>query len=54
VVVASDGAVWVANRFGQSISRIDPVTNTVVETIDLGHDPRGIAVGGGSIWVIVE
>jgi YVTN family beta-propeller protein len=34
-----------------SVSRIDPNTNSVQQTIAVGNDPEGIAVGGGFVWV---
>jgi YVTN family beta-propeller protein len=57
------GSVWVANRtLGRNgffpsgkrgtVSRIDPETNAVVATIRVGHEPSGIAVGDGAIWVV--
>ncbi|HKN79931.1 MAG TPA: ABC transporter substrate-binding protein, partial [Actinomycetota bacterium] len=49
-IAAGEGAVWVANRFDGTISRIDPDTNEVKE-IPVGPDPRGIAVGFGDVWV---
>ena len=52
-VAATDDAVWIANRFAQSVSRIDPKTNTIVATIELGRERRGIAVGDDSVWVTV-
>jgi hypothetical protein len=33
------------------VSRIDPDTNTVVETIETGYNPRWLAAGGDSVWV---
>ncbi len=43
--------MWVTNRFDGTISRIDPDRSEVVEDIPVGLDPRGIAVGFGSVWV---
>ena len=43
--------MWVTNRFDGTVSRIDPDRGEVVETIPVGLDPRGIAVGFGSVWV---
>ena len=43
--------MWVTNRFDGTISRIDPDSGEVVEEIPVGLDPRGIAVGFGSVWV---
>jgi YVTN family beta-propeller protein len=37
-----------------TVSRIDPETNEVVETIAVGHRPEGIAVAGGLVWVTVR
>ena len=34
-----------------TVSRIDPVTKAVVQTIDVGSGPTGIAVGNGAVWV---
>ena len=39
------------NRFDGTVSRIDPDSGEVVETIAVGLDPRGIAIGFGSVWV---
>ena len=48
------GAVWVANAGDGTVSRIDPETYDVVETIDVGNVPTGIAVFGGRVWVSVQ
>ena len=45
------GAVWQADFAGESLLRIDPSTNMVVATIDLGSAPEGVAVAGGAVWV---
>jgi YVTN family beta-propeller protein len=50
-IAVGEGAVWVANHDGRSISRIDPKTNRVVATIRLGNPRSEIAAGEGSIWV---
>ena len=34
-----------------SVSRIDPVTHTVQQTIPVGNGPAAIAVGDGFVWV---
>jgi streptogramin lyase len=53
-LAVGEGAVWVWNHARQLL-RIDPRTNKVVATIEgvsatLG---AGVAVGGGSVWVVV-
>jgi len=50
-IAVGAGAVWVTNQLGDSVSRIDPATNRVVETITVGRGPVGIAVGLGAVWV---
>jgi YVTN family beta-propeller protein len=35
-------AVWVTNSYGGTVSHIDPETNTVVSTIDVGKGPHDI------------
>jgi YVTN family beta-propeller protein len=50
-VVVSDGAVWVANATGGTVSRVDPATNTVTTTIQVGRNPVRLAAGFGSVWV---
>ena len=37
-----------------TVSRIDPATNEVVATIEVGNAPAGIAVGDGFVWVAVQ
>jgi virginiamycin B lyase len=50
--LAIDEAVWVSNKPRDSISRLDPKTNTVAATIPVGKRPcSGIAAGFGSVWV---
>ena len=43
--------VWVINECDGTVSRIDPDTNSVVETIETGYQPRRLAVTDGSVWV---
>ena len=48
-----EGAVWVATgEGGGSIVRVDPATNQVVDTIDVGGEGNlDVAVGAGAVWV---
>jgi YVTN family beta-propeller protein len=51
-VAVGAGAIWVANTDGDSVSRINPVTKAVVQTITaVGGGPAGITIGGGDVWV---
>ena len=50
-IVAGEGAVWVKNHADQTVSRIDPATNTVTATIPIGAGAFGyLAAGEGSVW----
>ena len=45
--------MWVLNQADGTVSRIDPKTNEVVATIDVGVPGPGgdIAAGEGAVWV---
>jgi peptide/nickel transport system substrate-binding protein len=43
--------VWVANANDNAVSKIDPATNDVRNTIQVGDAPSGIAVGADAVWV---
>ena len=43
--------MWVTNNCDGTVTRIDPATNEVVATIETGHHPKWLAVGGGHVWV---
>ena len=47
------GSIWVGNHRGDSISRIDPTTNTVTATIPVPGEPTGLTAGFGSVWTYV-
>jgi tRNA A-37 threonylcarbamoyl transferase component Bud32 len=47
-LAVGEGAVWLA-RISELVP-VDPRTNQVTETIDLGIATYGLAVGAGSIW----
>lgn len=50
--VVTQDAVWVSNGPKNTIHRLDPKTNTVIATIEVGKRPcSGLAAGFGSIWV---
>ena len=50
----SADAVWVVNTLDDTVSRISPDTNSVVDTIPVGDGPSGIAVVDGTVWVANE
>jgi YVTN family beta-propeller protein len=49
--VAFDGAhIWVTSG-SNSVSKINPATNTVTATVPVGSSPFGVAFDGAHIWV---
>jgi YVTN family beta-propeller protein len=44
------GSVWVSDRLDDTVTRIDPATNSVKSTTPVGRSPGDIAFGDGSIW----
>ncbi len=52
VSVIYDGShIWVSNNGSNSLSKIDPVTRSVVATIPIGVSPAGLEFDGTYIWV---
>ncbi len=50
--IAIDEHVWVSNSPKNSVTRIDPNANKIVETIVVGKNPcSGLTTGFGSLWV---
>ncbi len=50
--LAIDEQTWVSNSPSNSVSRLDPRTDTVAATIAVGKEPgSGLAAGFGSLWV---
>jgi YVTN family beta-propeller protein len=50
-VVAPD-AVWVTNEPGNTVHKLDPRTNKVAASVEVGKRPcSGLALGFGSLWV---
>jgi streptogramin lyase/predicted Ser/Thr protein kinase len=44
-------AVWVTNRGGHTVTRLDPATGATTR-IAVGDEPKGVAVGYGHVWVV--
>lgn len=50
--IAIDEHIWVSNYPKNSVTRIDPAANRIVDTVTVGRHPcSGIAAGFDSIWV---
>jgi YVTN family beta-propeller protein len=45
------GALWAASRSDGTVSRIDPATHTVIQTIAVGAAPEALTVTAGDVWV---
>jgi YVTN family beta-propeller protein len=55
ISIASGGeAVWVTDALNGTISRISETTNQVDAPIRVGDTPAAVAVGLGSVWVVVD
>jgi YVTN family beta-propeller protein len=50
-VAAGDGSLWVTSTDDQTVSRIDPQTGDVRQTITVGSGASGIAADDHGIWV---
>ncbi|HSP39039.1 MAG TPA: ABC transporter substrate-binding protein, partial [Frankiaceae bacterium] len=51
-VATGDGAVWAAGTGGGTVSRIDPSTQRVTQTVAVGGKPTGMAYDGHKLWVV--
>ena len=47
-----EGAVWITSSEKDLLTRVDPQTNLVVDTMHVGPGPRFLAVGEGSVWTL--
>ena len=45
-----DGLVWIPNRLDNTVSRVDPATNRVVDTFRVGTSPFVLNVAFGDVW----
>jgi virginiamycin B lyase len=50
-VAVDDDAVWVTDYDSNIVTRVDPATNEVVDTISLKGEPHYVAAGEGAAWV---
>jgi YVTN family beta-propeller protein len=48
----ADAALWVTSTDTNVVSRVDPQTNLVAESIPVGKAPRFITVGEGGVWTL--
>jgi hypothetical protein len=52
-LMIADESVWVGHWSGESVSRIDPHSRTVVATLNLGRNVGSLTAGGGYVWAAV-
>jgi YVTN family beta-propeller protein len=50
-LIGADDYIWVVNADQNVVVQVDPRTNTIVRTVDVGQGPTGIAFGDGRLWV---
>ncbi len=50
-VAASGDQIWFTDRATKSVSRIDPETNRIAESIRVGILPYDIAIDGDTLWI---
>ncbi|MDQ2965542.1 MAG: winged helix-turn-helix domain-containing protein, partial [Chloroflexota bacterium] len=50
-VVGEGRAIWVASSRANTVSRLDPRSFDIRQTIPVGDGPSGIAIGRGAVWV---
>ena len=50
--IAIDESVWISNKPKDSLTRIDPKTNKIIEVVPIGKRPcAGLALGFSSLWI---
>jgi virginiamycin B lyase len=45
-----DGALWVAGRSANTITRVNVTTGKVIARVTMPESPRHVAVGAGAVW----
>jgi YVTN family beta-propeller protein len=53
-VTAAAGSIWVASRGDGTVTRVDPTTNELVGTIEVGASPTALAADSDGVWVAVQ
>lgn len=46
-----DGSVWIAEKERNTITRVDPVANRIIDVMGAGRGAFAIAVAAGDMWV---
>ena len=45
-------SLWIADPRGRRILRVDPTSNGVIETLNVGESPFGVVAGNQMVWVL--
>jgi streptogramin lyase len=53
-VLYQDGSVWVTSAGGNSVTKIDPMSNSAAAPIAVDAGPRFLTGGGGAVWVLSQ
>jgi hypothetical protein len=51
VLVFAEGSLWALDTLDGKITRVDPLTGPSLPSLPISGDLRGMAVGGGYVWV---
>jgi YVTN family beta-propeller protein len=51
-VVWGEGSLWIANTISRTVAKVDPETNSVIQTVPTGGAPIDLATGEGVVWVL--
>jgi streptogramin lyase len=51
-IVGNDGTVWIDNGSLGFVSRIDPATGAVIDSVEIGWAIHDIALAGDELWVL--
>ena len=51
-IANGEGALWVADSKANTVTRVNPNTNVIGESITVGKTPIAIATGAESIWTL--
>jgi streptogramin lyase len=53
-IAGGDGSVWVGHQVEPEVRRLDPGTGETTARVPLEEDVRGLAFGGGLLWVATD
>jgi streptogramin lyase len=46
-----DGSVWIAEKERNTITRVDPAANRIIDVFGAGRGAFALAIAGGDVWV---